>query len=176
MTAWPTHRNTDPVTSLAALLNALDTDRKAARATAKRDESDRLRILMVHGLFALVVAPLFLVYSTTNGLTSASWTLLRSIPGAPHTVAAWLFTAGILVMLGSAAKVRRLAAAGLVLMAGWYLSFASTFTYAVWLWWHNGADPSKMPALYAGPAYAHFSVLVALQLITALRTKVRSEP
>ncbi len=173
MTAYA--RSTDAVSALASLLDALDTDRRAAKATAKRGESNRLRLLMVHGAAAIIVAPLFLVYSAANGLTSTSWTLLRSIPGAPHTVAAWLFTAGVVVMLGSAARHAGVAAVGLGMMGVWYLSFASTFSYAAWAWWMAGADPATMPGIYAGPVYFHLAVIMVLQLAAALRVRADRE-
>ncbi len=168
-------RNTDPVSALAGLLDALDADRRASRATAKRGESNRLRLLMVHGAAAMVVAPLFLVYSLANGLTSASWALLRSIPFAPHSVAGWLFVAGAVVMLGSAARNASVAAVGLGMMAVWYLSFAATFTYAAVGWWLAGSDPETMPGLYAGPVYGHLCVIMIIQLVTALRMRADGE-
>ncbi len=176
MTAWDRRDDGDPTSALADILDALDHGLRLSRATAKRSEGNRLRLLFIHGGAALIIAPLFLVYSTTNGLSSTSWTLLRSIPGAPHTVAAWLFAAGIVVMLGSAARHAVVAAVGLGMMAAWYLSFSVTFTYAAWQWWDAGADPKTMPGIYAGPLYFHLCVIMGLQMVTALRMRGHHEP
>ncbi len=173
MTAWGDSRS-DPTGALADILDALDHNLRLSKATAKRSEGNRLRLLMVHGAAALIIAPLFLVYSTTTGLSSPSWDLLRSVPGAPHTVAGWLFVAGMVVMLGSASRRAAVAATGLGMMAVWYLSFSVTFSWAAWSWWYDGADPQTMPGIYAGPLYCHLSLVMWIQMVTALR--VRHQP
>ncbi len=169
-------RREDPTSALASLLTALDTSLKHEKATAKRSEHNRLSMLYLHGGAAIVIAPLFLTYSLATGLTSASWNLLRSIPGAPTSVAAWLFVGGVVAMLGTAARHPTWAAVGLGLLAGWYLSFAATFSYAAFDWWRDGANTSTMPALYAGPVYCHFALIMVVHLITALRMRGHHEP
>lgn len=164
-------RRDDPTSALADLLDALDTGLKLAGATAKRSEKNRLRMLYVHGAAAVIIAPLFLTYSSATGLTSASWNLLRSLPGAPTSVAAWLFLGGVVAMLGTAARHVGVAVVGLGLLATWYMSFTATFTYAAWEWWRDGAETSTMPALYAGPVYAHFAAIMVIHLVTALRMR-----
>ncbi len=161
----------DPILELAMTLEALDVSLTLSRATAKRGEHNRLRLLMVHGAAAMIIAPLFLAYSIANGLASPSWALLRTIPGAPHTVAAWLFVGGAVVMLGSAARSRPVAATGLAMMGVWYLSFATTFSYAAIQWWLSGAESAQMPGIYAGPVYLHLAIIMVLQVIAALRTE-----
>ncbi len=175
MTAWD-RRSSDPTSALADILDALDHNLRLSKATAKRSEKNRLRMLYVHGAAAVIIAPLFLTYSSATGLTSASWNLLRSLPGAPTSVAAWLFIGGVVAVLGTAARNTGIACAGLGMLACWYLSFAATFTYAAYEWWHNGADPQTMPALYAGPVYAHFAAIMLIHLVTALRMRGRREP
>ncbi len=164
-------RSRDPILELAMTLDALDVNLRFSRATVKRGEKNRLKLLMVHGAAAVIVAPLFLAYSLANGLASPSWALLRSIPGAPHTVAAWLFAGGTVVMLGSAGRHRQVAAAGLVMMAVWYLSFATTFSWAAIRWKLEGGNPDTMPGIYAGPVYLHLAVIMILQVFAALRAE-----
>jgi hypothetical protein len=175
VTAWG-RRGDDPASALADILDALDNNLRLTKATAKRSEKNRLRMLYVHGAAAVIIAPLFLAYSSATGLTSASWNLLRSLPGAPTSVAAWLFVGGIVAMLGTAARHTGVACVGLALLACWYLSFAATFTYAAWEWWRAGANESTMPALYAGPVYSHFAAIMLVHLVTALRMRGRREP
>lgn len=61
------NRTSDRLEALASILDALDAGKRLADATAKRSEHQRLRLVMVHGAAALIIAPLFLVYSPPTG-------------------------------------------------------------------------------------------------------------
>lgn len=159
----------DTIDALAKTLDALDEHLQSSDATARRSERNRLSLLHVHSVAAVVIAPLFAALGR-EGMRGPSWTVAKLIPGAPYTLALVLGVGGVL--LGVATWYRRLGweLVGLWVLMGWYATIAVSFFGAVVVWLIQG-QPEGRPSFYAGAVYAHVCVILWVHRTTLTRIR-----
>lgn len=162
----------DAIKALAGTLDALDTHIKTADATVKRSERNRLSMLHLHALAAVVIGPLFAAVGT-DGMTGATWSLVRLIPGAPFTLAAVLFAGGVILGVATFRRALRWEMLGLWMLFAWYAIIALSFGGALVLWLTNGMPGgAAKPSPYAPALYSHLAVVMLVHLRT-LRRMIR---
>lgn len=157
----------DPVARLAAWLQAMDVTGRDTTAKLRSNEKNRLGLLLVHGVFALAVAPGFAYQlSQPHGMDSASFAPFRHIPGAPYTLAFILGLGGAILIPATIARHRMWEMTGLVLLMAWYGAMALCFAVAFLPWAYGTADPAAMPSTYASQVYFHFLTIMAVHVRT----------
>lgn len=159
----------DPLARTLHALDALDSHLQASDATVRRSESNRLSLLHVHALFAMLIAPLFALLGR-DGMTGPSWTIARQIPGAPYTLAALLGIGG--VILGVATWYRHVGweLVGLWVLMSWYTIIAVSFAGAL-LWWLADGRPDPRPSPYPAAVYTHVCVILGIHQMTLVRIR-----
>lgn len=159
----------EAIARLASTLDALDDHIRVADATVKRSERNRLSMLHLHALAAVVIGPLFATVGR-GGMSGAIWVTVRLIPGAPFTLAILLFTGGIILGTATWLRAVRWEMLGLWILLGWYATIALSFGAAVLLWlWHGAPGGSAKPSPYAPALYCHFAAVMAVHLRTLRR-------
>lgn len=181
MTAWstpdalPEPPGGQLLGELIALVRDTDNAARTAQREARRNEKNRVGMLYIHSLSAIVIAPLFAI---TN-LDTPAFAVMRSVPGTPYSTAALLGIGGMVLGFSAAGANRRAAFTGLALLACWYATMAVTFaaSAAVWTYEQNPASLSEAfaflagdtrgkPSVYAVPLYAHLSAIMVRHMIT----------
>lgn len=164
-------RADDAITALAHTLDALDDHVRVSDATVRRSERNRLSLLHAHALFACLIALLFAALGPA-GMSTASWVVLRLIPGMPFTLAALLFAGGLI--LGVATWNRHITGemVGLWLLMAWYATISLGFAGAAVVWLANGSPQgAAKPSFYPAGVYAHIWVVLAVHQHTLRRIR-----
>lgn len=158
-----------PFDALAHALDALDNRIQTSDATVRRSERNRLSLLHVHALFAVIIAPLFALLGR-DGMNGPSWIIARLIPGAPYTLAVLLGIGG--VILGVATWYRRVGweLIGLWVLMSWYTIIAVSFAGAL-LWWLTGGQSGPRPSPYPAAVYTHVCVILGIHQMTLVRIR-----
>ncbi len=168
-------RQQDPIADLAMALTALDRYASRAGTSLRRNEHNRIGLLYVHAIAALLVAPLFIA---SSGLfQSPSWSFMRLIPGFPWSFSVLLLTGGLILLPATIARIRALEMVALSLLSIWYTLLAIGFFIPAVGW---GAEalpavvageplPKGQPGLYAWAVYGHLSVIMRVHLWTLWR-------
>jgi hypothetical protein len=146
----------DPVSALADLFDVMDGRIRKTDALARRSESNRLSILYVHALFALLIAPTFAALGK-EGMTSSIWALIKQMPGTPGSLALIMFLGGLI----------------LAILIMWYGTISFSFAVGIIVWLLGGGDGPR-PGLYAPLVYAHFAVIMLVHCNTLRRMMVAS--
>ncbi len=140
-----------------------------AAAAVRQSEANRMTLLYVHAITAAVTAPLFAWYGAVTGLPGPSWTVVHKVPGSWIVMAAVLAVGGMVLGFGTTSRHRRSAMIGLSLIMVWYGTMTATFLTATGLWLAAGADPARMPAIYAASVYIHPAIVMFIHLRTIVR-------
>lgn len=168
-------RDVDPISSLAATLAALDVHARQDAKTLRRNETNRLNLLYVHAVAAIVIAPLFA--ASAPALTGPIWALLRYVPGFPYTLAVWVGVAGLVLLPAAILRARRVEMVALALLSSWYTAITIGFFVPTAQWVYAATPaifageelPPARPGLYAWALYAHLSVIMRVHLLTLWR-------
>jgi hypothetical protein len=137
-----------------------------------RLERNRLALLYVHAISAILVCPLFLSYANATGLQLGSWRFANHIPGNPYTMAALLGFGGMILLCATISRSIKWAMLGLLLIMGWYTSTCLSFAVASFAFF-GGAREGNPPGAYAVIVYAHMSAIMFVHLRT-MRRMLRS--
>lgn len=175
MTAVRRHiRN--PVDALADLFDSLDTHVAAANRTAKRDERNRLNLLFGHGIFGFLVGPGFLLLTKT-GMAAPTLVVLRTMPGAPVSLAVWITVSGAALAVATYRRQVLAEYVALGAMAAWYLVTFVSFVGAIVLWLHADGPPDwrHAPSMYAPVIYAHLCFTLSAHMRTLRKRGLRRE-
>lgn len=169
------HRDTDPISSLAATLAALDEYARRDANNLRRNETNRLNLLYVHAVAAILIAPLFAASAPV--LNGPIWAFLRHIPGFAYTLAVWMGVAGLVLLPAAILRARRTEMVALAMLSTWYTVVAIGFLLPTAQWILDAIPPlltgeklpPARPGLYAFAVYAHLSVIMRVHLITLWR-------
>jgi len=107
------------------------------------------------GTFAIIYGA-FTVAGGKIRWSGPSFTTALTVPGAPATWGIFLACAGLVVIVATFARRRRVAVAGLGLIAAWAILFAGTFAKT----WHDRPDASIGAALTSA-LIAGFAIILA---------------
>lgn len=167
-------RGRNPVDALADLFDSLDANIRRAGRIARHDERNRLTLLFGHGVFAMLVAPGFAMLVKT-GMSSPSFVVLRQLPGAPVSLAAWIGAAGATLAVATYRRHRVAEFASLAAMALWYLTIFVSYIAALWLW---AAEPgpldwTRVPTTWAMWIYAGYTYALAAHMHTLRKRGLR---
>ncbi len=160
-----------PVDRLADLIDALDDHVHAAERAVRRSEGNRIGILYVHAVYALLIAPAFAAIGE-EGMAGPIWAVLRLLPGAPYSLAAVMFTGGVILSVATTLRNRVWELVGLLLLMIWYAVVAGSFGTAMLVWVATGGTGPR-PAPYAPLVYSHFLTIMLVHCWT-LRKMIRS--
>lgn len=116
----------------------------------------RLNLLWLHALAALLMAPL-LSLTGRDGLTGASFAFMRTLPGAPYSLAAALGAGGLILGWGCIFRAKRTEMVGLAVLAVFYLLFAVSFAVPPIQWL---CDHGPKPPMYAPILYLHLTLIM----------------
>ncbi len=176
MTGYVHSDGGDPIDELATLLAGLDRHTTLAAATTKRYESNRLALLYLHSLMAVLTAPLFSFHGWATGFRGASFQVVRMIPHPEITLPVVLGIGGLVLTLGTAAQARRVAIIGLSCVLCWYVTIATSIAYSTFIWLAKGAPlapSSALPAGYAAVVYAAYTGMLIVHLRSLLLRRTR---
>jgi hypothetical protein len=162
----------DPVSALADLFDVMDGRIRKTDALARRSESNRLSILYVHALFALLIAPTFAALGK-EGMTSSIWALIKQMPGTPGSLALIMFLGGLILAIATTLRDRVWEMVGLGFLIMWYGTISFSFAVGIIVWLLGGGDGPR-PGLYAPLVYAHFAVIMLVHCNTLRRMMVAS--
>lgn len=167
----------DPVAALAEWLAAVDVAGRDSAHRLRRSERNRIGLLLVHGMFALVVAPLFAAQlGAPGGMSSPSFALLRAVPGAPYSLAFLLGLGGAILVPATIARHRPWEMTGLGLLIAWYGLLAAALLLAFIPWAMAGSPSASRPSLFGPAFYAHFATIMAVHLRTLWHLHRRETP
>jgi uncharacterized membrane protein YhdT len=174
----------EAVRELTELLDGIEERVESTRRVAVLDERNRLNLLFGHAIFAMMVAPGFaLLYHT--GMASASFTVARRIPGAPFSLAAWIFAGGLMLAVTTYHRYRTGEYAALAVLLAWYLMFSISLIAAVAVWltaaivaggltgFSEHLDWSHAPAIYAPVVYMHLAYAMGGHMRTIRKLGLR---
>lgn len=168
------HREDDPVAALAEWISAMDVTSRRTTATLRRSERNRLSLLVVHGLAALVIAPLFFAQTAApGGMDSPTFVVLRLVPAAPYTLSTILTLGGLLLVPATLAHNRQWEMTGLLLLIVWYLTIAVAYAAAIAVWARAGYPASGRPSLFAPALYLHLGIIMLVHWSTLRRLTQR---
>ncbi len=168
----PSGAGNDPVGALADLIDALDDHMRTSEADKRRAEGNRISILYVHALFALMIAPAFAALGR-KGMSGPIWVLIKSMPGTPGSLALIMFLGGLILAIATTLRDRVWEMVGLGFLIMWYGAISFSFAVAV-LVWIIGGGPGPRPGLYAPLIYAHFAVIMLVHCHTLRRMMLAS--
>lgn len=156
------------VSQLTKLLDSIE-DRVSSNAKiAVLDERNRLTLLFGHAIFAMLVVPGFALLSK-SGMRSPSFVVVRTIPGAPFSLATWVGIAGFVLAVATIHRNRRGEFFALIALGLWYVLFSMSLMVAIAIWMAPAVerggftgfvgylDWSRAPAIYAPVVYAHLA-------------------
>ncbi len=166
----------NPVDALADLFDSLDAHVTTANRHARLDEGNRLTLLFGHGIFGMLVAPGFALLSM-SGMTSPSFVILRQVPGAPASLAAWIGVAGAVLAVATWHRQRAAEFWALAAMAAWYLITAVSYVGAIFLWLADPGPPmwTRAPTLFAQMVYLHLAYALSSHMVTLHRKGLRRD-
>lgn len=177
-------REEETVQRLTDLLDGIEERVEHGRRTAALDERNRINLLFGHALFAAMVGPGFALLAKT-GMASASFVIVRRVPGAPYSLAAWIFVAGLALATATYHR-RRLGeylALGALLL--WYVTFSVSLIAAIGIWmapavragglgqFTEHLDWGHAPAIYAPVVYAHLAYAMGGHMRTIRKLGLR---
>lgn len=170
-------RRGNPVDALADLFDSLDTHVTAANRHARLDEGNRLTLLFGHGIFGVLVGPGFALL-VKSGMAAPSFVILRHIPGAPISLAAWITVAGAVLAVATFRRQRIAEYWALAAMAAWYLITATSYVGAIALWLATPGPPdwTHAPTLFAQMVYLHLAYALLSHMRTLRRKGLRRDP
>jgi hypothetical protein len=160
-----------PVDRLADLIDALDAHVRSAEGVVRRSEGNRVSILYVHAIFALLIAPAFAAIGQA-GMTGPIWSVARAIPGTPGSLAFIMFAGGLILTVGATFANRRLEMLGLGFLISWYATVSISFALSIGSWL-IGDHAGPRPGFYAPLVYAHFMTIMLVHCWT-LRKMLRA--
>jgi hypothetical protein len=169
----------DPVNRLATWLSVIDITSRETEGKLKTSETNRLNMLVIHGVAALLVAPGFAAQlAAPGGMDSPSFAVLRHIPGTPYGLAFILGLGGAILVPATLARSREWELVGLALLATWYLTLAVALAAAFIPWAYAGRDPHTRPSLFGVQLYLHFTAVMIVHSLTIIRKmrRDRSRP
>lgn len=175
MTTYPMGNDGDgtgPANRLADLIDALDMHVRAADSSIRRSEGNRIGILYVHALFAVMIGPAFAAIGK-NGMAGPIWRAMRDFPGAPYSLGMVMFAGGVILTIATTLRNRPWEIVGLVLLVFWYCTVAVTFGASIVLWFVEGRT-GQQPGFYAPLVYCHFMAIMLVHCWT-LRKMMRSD-
>lgn len=165
----------DPVGALAAMLDQIDVNSRRTTATLRRSERNRLSLLVLHGLAAIVIAPLFLAQTAApGGMDNPTFVALRLIPAAPYVLSAILALGGLILVPATLVRNRPWEMVGLTLLSVWYLTISIGYAAAIGVWAHDGYPNKGRPSFFAPPLYLHLGIIMIVHWGT-LRRLTRRE-
>lgn len=162
--AW---RGEDPVAALADMLDQIDVTNRSNTTRLQRNESNRIGLLVVHGCAAVLIAPLFTTVTST--MNSPTWVVLRAIPGAPYSLAAFMGLGGLILLPATLVRAKWWEIVGLSLIFAWYATMATGFAGAVIYWAAEGLPDDARPSMYPSLVYGHLAVVMAVHIATLRR-------
>ena len=162
--------NEDPLAVLASWLDRMDVTSRQTNESLHRNERNRLSLLVLHGVAAVVIAPLFALQTAgPTGMSSPSFVAIREIPNAPYTLAFLLGLGGLILVPATVSRHRPSEMVGLAMLAAWYLVLAVGFGMAVGVWASAGHPATARPSLYAPGVYAHLAIIMFVHMVTLAR-------
>lgn len=160
-------RAADPIDAFTDLMDGFSEYIIRAGDQVQHGRQYRLNLLWIHALFALLMGPTFMALGR-NGMTSAAWFYLRSVPGAPASIGAVLVVGGFILGTGCVLRNRVVECVGLVAVAAFYLTIAVGFGAANIHWYTSDTPIGPKPASYAPLLYLHLVVIMCLHLWTLI--------
>lgn len=170
MTVYPNQSDMpadNAVDRLADLFDAMETHVKSADRAVRRSEGNRIGILYVHAVYALLIAPAFAALGR-KGMTGTIWAVMRQIPGAPYSLAMVMFLGGLVLTVATTFRSRPWEIAGLALLILWYGTVAASFAAAIMMWVFSD-HRAPQPSLYAPLVYSHFLTIMLVHCYTLRR-------
>jgi hypothetical protein len=167
----------DTFAALHGVLSSIGGEARRQGRSLAQNEHNRIGLLVVHALVAIVVAPLFV--ATDGAFVGPTWDLIKTIPGFPYTFIAPLWLGGLILLPATFGRRVRWEIAGLVLIYLWYLAMALGFAFPVVGWvvdagfatYRDQPLPAKKPSLYAPVVYAHLAVIMRVHIFTLIRIR-----
>lgn len=142
--------------------------------TSRHNTRYRLNLLWVHAFSALAMAPL-LFLTGRAGLSGASFSFLRTVPGAPYSFAILLMISGLILGMGCVFRNKIVEIVGLGGLACFYLMFSISFAVpAIKYAFYQEAWIGPKPPFYGAVVYAHLTIIMVLHFI-GLIIKLRDE-
>lgn len=166
----PPLRADEAAVKLAELLVSLDHSVKRDAARMRRNENNRINMLIVHAVAAIVIGPLFAV--SGHAMTGPQWDLLLKIPGFPQSFAMLFWAGGMILLPATLARARRWEMVGLWLISAWYTLLSLGFVIPVVTYVSlsvAGHRPPGAPNYYAWAVYGHLAIIMRVHLITLWR-------
>lgn len=163
----------DPAGALGELLTALDRERRTQSRALNVNERNRVGLLVLHAVVALVVPPLF-IFSDFAGPT---WSVIKTVPGFPYTWVLPLWIGGLILMPATFARHKNWEMVGLILIYIWYAAMGLGFAAPAVAWgvdawqaWRDGRPPpGGKPSLYAPAIYFHLAMIMRIHFATLWR-------
>lgn len=164
----------DPILALCDLIDTIEGHIATTKTSLHRNERNRLNLLTVHAIAALLIAPQFAASAPT--MVGTTWQWLRHIPWWPYSMACLMGAGGIILLPATFFRARRWEMVGLNMLAAWYLIIAVGFGGPQIPWTLRllrsmlSGHPQPTPiSLYAWNVYGHLSAIMLVHLATLHR-------
>lgn len=157
---------------LARVLLSLKVSIRRDDIRLRRNESNRINMLLVHAVAAMLIAPAFA--ASRHSMTGPNWEYLQKIPGFPYTFAAVFWVSGLILLPATLHRNRRWEIAGLALIGYWYLALSVGFMipavrFLYELLTHRHRAGGAEPSFYAWCVYMHLTVIMRVHIHTLWR-------
>lgn len=162
----------DPAAELAATLARLSHSTRKDEARFQRTERNRLNLLIVHAVAAIVIAPLFM--ASASAMTGPLFQpILLKIPYFPYSFGSLMFVGGMILLPAAILKVTRYEMLGLGLISAWYTILGVGFGWPALLALHRFLAHEPQPpghvSVYAWAVYLHLAIIMRIHIFTLWR-------
>ena len=172
------------VDQLTDLLDGIEQRVTERHRIADLDERNRLTLLFGHAIFAMLVVPGFALLSK-SGMSGPSFIIIRTVPGAPFSLAAWIGLAGFVLAVATIHRTRRGEFYALIALCAWYVMFSVSLMAAIAVWMAPAVEVGGItgfvghlewgrgPAIYAPIVYAHLAYAMGGHIRTLWKRGLR---
>lgn len=157
------------VAQLAETLVRMQGTSRVEAQSLRSNEKNRLNMLIVHAIAAIVIAPLFVLSKPI--MKGPLWDLiLNKIPYFPYCFGCLLFIGGMILLPASLMRLRMAELFGLSLISLWYTMLAIGFGWPAVLslhrWLAHEPQPPGALSVYAWAVYGHLAVVMRVHMYT----------